>query len=157
MKKIYFSCVVDNDPLFYIQAINLISTLLASGTAKPEEIIIHIIEGGDKEFIDFLKDIVPLQNIFEIKPINEKFPRYCNKLQQLNNGMFVNSELIVLLDTDIAFTENLRDLFISSSVVKGKVVDLPNPPLEILQKLKDTLGIKHEPKIAKTTNFVKLF
>ncbi|WP_022854808.1 hypothetical protein [Thermodesulfobacterium thermophilum] len=42
-KKVCFSFVVDADPIFYIQTLNLIATLLKSKTAKPEEIVVHVV------------------------------------------------------------------------------------------------------------------
>lgn len=43
-KRIIFSCVVDNDPKYFMQSYNLIATLVQTGTATPEEIIIHVTE-----------------------------------------------------------------------------------------------------------------
>lgn len=150
-KKVCFSFVVDADPIFYIQALNLIATLLKSKTAKPEEIVVHVVEGVDKDFVEFVEKLT--LEVHEVKPIDYKLPRYCNKLRQLENESLKTAELVVLLDTDIAFTDDVRDFIESSSqLIRGKVVDLPNPPLEILEKLRQEFSIKKKPNLTNTSH-----
>ena len=74
---------------------------------------------------------------------------YCNKLAQFDHLIDTNADFIALCDTDLAFLDDLRTLCDPSSV-RAKPVDLPNPPLEILEQIRLTLGITSVPRIVPT-------
>lgn len=133
MSEIIFSCVVDNKPKFITQAITWINTILITGTAKKEEIIIHVVNDINKNFLDYLAQL-NIQFV-EVDSFGLGNAVYCNKLQQLDTDKLYESKKIVLCDTDVAFLSNVRDKFLSIKKVGAKVVDRSNPPTELIEIL----------------------
>ena len=72
--------------------------------------------------------------------------RYCNKLAQWDNLRPVDADHFLFLDTDMIclgdFTARLP-----TGAVAGKVVDLPNPPLAILDTLFERAGFQDRPPV----------
>ncbi|MEX2500290.1 MAG: class I SAM-dependent methyltransferase [Wenzhouxiangellaceae bacterium] len=84
--------------------------------------------------------------IHGINPFHQDHP-YCNKLTQLQTPELAEADICVLCDTDIAFSQSV-DSLLSTSSIRAKIVDLPNPPIEIWRALLDASGLPQCP----TTN-----
>ena len=63
--NIKFSCLVDNNPKFIYQSILWINSLIESGSAEYEDLVIHVIKGVDEEYISELSkmgiEVVPVE------------------------------------------------------------------------------------------------
>ena len=76
--------------------------------------------------------------------------RYCNKLARLPDLLRRQADVFVLCDTDLAFLETLSPLF-SSTHIRSKPVDLPNPPIDVLEELRALRKIDQAPRIVETS------
>lgn len=144
---IRFSAVVDLDFKFIHQARNWISTLLLSGTGTHDEIILHLIEGIDPIFVLQLeRNRIKYRTV---KPYGKGAAVYCNKLVQLGSTELESSDFVVLNDTDILYSDNIRHEIESTRTVKAKIVDYANPPLKLLRKALKGVAVKNN-KVVKS-------
>jgi hypothetical protein len=72
--------------------------------------------------------------------------RYCNKLAQWENLRGEGVHHVVFLDTDMICLGDFT-AFLVPSAVGGKVVDLANPPLSLLDHLFDRAGFVDRPPV----------
>lgn len=72
--------------------------------------------------------------------------KYCNKLGQWENLRKIDADQFMFLDTDMICVSPIAELLPSDSVA-GKVVDLPNPDLELLDAVFDQVGFVDRPEI----------
>jgi hypothetical protein len=72
--------------------------------------------------------------------------KYCNKLAQWENLRGVAEEHIVFLDTDMICVAPFAE-FLPSDCVSGKVVDLPNPDLDLLDAVFRQVGFEDRPEM----------
>jgi SAM-dependent methyltransferase len=143
-----FSCVVDDQPLFRAQAANWIATLLASGSARADEIVVHVVAGTDAGF----RRGLDRQGIRwrEVERFGEGDAAYCNKLMQLSSPELRAADCAVLCDTDLAFAGDVRP-WLAADAIRAKVVDLPNPPLAVLRELRAAAGLAADPALVSTS------
>jgi 2-polyprenyl-3-methyl-5-hydroxy-6-metoxy-1,4-benzoquinol methylase len=128
--KIAYSCVVDSHPKFEWQALLWAHSLLRNGNCRADNLKIHCLPGVTKNFRESLNRLNV--EIIEILPF-EGGHVYCNKIQQCFSGAFRGFDKAVLTDTDLFFLSppSVPD----EAVFAGKTVDLPVPPLKILQSI----------------------
>ena len=126
----FISFVVDVNFLHYYQAQLLLHSLTLNTNFSKENIIVQCIEGVHQEFIDYLE-----KEGFKyhyISPFLDK--KYCNKLQQLE--YFISNDLdvesVILMDADMYVLDNAIYELDSEHII-GKVVDAPNPPLDMVK------------------------
>ena len=130
-----------------MQTLNLISTLIASGSARPSEIVVHIAGDRNDGFVAALRKLeVALQRVDRF---GDGDAAYCNKLQQIPALQLRGCDIVVLCDTDVAFAADIRPWLLPDAV-RARVVDLPNPPLENLERLYRRTGITALPKLVPT-------
>ncbi|WP_335976743.1 class I SAM-dependent methyltransferase [Gaetbulibacter jejuensis] len=131
-KRLIFSCVLDYTPLMAVQNYIWLVNLLAVGI-EPKSIYIHIVSELPKDYTSYLESLgVHLIYKAAFDPKN----KYCNKLVQLET--FVKEDdydYVFLMDCDTAVIDISGIGFVDD--VYAKVVDFPNPPLEILQAIFD--------------------
>lgn len=131
-KEIIVSCVVDSKHKYYEQCIGLINSLLLSGTVKGYEIVVHVFEDSAECFVELLKKCGV--NVFKTKRFEATGSVFCNKLIQLKSKLLFDCEKILLMDTDIAVVENIRDTILKMTCA-AKVADTPSPPIKIFREL----------------------
>jgi len=135
MKPFFYSCVVDNNPMFYYQTWNLVHSLIYNGEVKPSHIFVHYTNEVEEFFISTIKKLGV--NIININRFGDG--KYCNKIAQLNTSAFLNAECVFLLDTDMIVLENLQHLY-KPKKIAGKIVDKANPNISVLKNI-GSLGI----------------
>ena len=128
--KIAYSCVVDAHPKFEWQAMLWAHSLLRNGGCGAEALKIHCLPGVTNNFRESFRRL-DIETI-EIQPF-EQGHVYCNKIQQCFSGAFKGFDKIVLADTDLFFLA--PPIVPDEALFAGKTVDLPVPPLKILQSL----------------------
>lgn len=129
-KNLVFSCVLDYSPLMAVQNYIWLINLLAIAV-KPEQIYVHIVSELPSEYKAYL-DSVGVHIVY--KPTFDSRNKYCNKLVQLET--FIESDdydYVFLMDCDTAVVD-LSGIDLTDAVY-AKVVDFPNPPLNILQNI----------------------
>jgi hypothetical protein len=120
-----------------------LTTLEHLAHVPPQDIIVHLIEGGDSRAIAraLASRGIGFRTI-------ERFGdgRYCNKIAQFDNDDLKCFDYVVFSDLDIAFTVGI-DRWIGLGDIAAKPVDLPNPPLEMLNGLYEEAGFATRPDI----------
>jgi hypothetical protein len=122
--KIIYSCVVDRDPKFYRQALNLVMSLRGVGI-EAGHILVNLTPPAEIYRAEFerLGCLVRGTVLFADG-------KYCNKVAQLRNAP-EDADFVICCDTDIMFLRDLApDLEGKQGLVLGKIVDFDNPPID---------------------------
>lgn len=142
MESLVVSCVVDGKPPFYRQCIHWIATLLFSGTVTAEEILVHVVGDLPPAFLELLA-VLGVRTV-KIRSFASDDSPYCNKLMQLKSKALRAYERIVLMDTDMAVVDDLREA-VGGHGLAAKVVDTSSPPLPVLQSVVRQARLAGEP------------
>ncbi len=140
--SIAISCLIDRDPRFHRQLRRFVASLLLTGAGADLRLIIHHIGPRPTTAYD-----LPFQGDIRyqrVAPFGDGPAVYCNKLQQLENLIDLESEHVVLCDADLFFLSTPGHLT-GSGRVQGRVVDRENPGGRPLRQLLDAAGFLHEP------------
>lgn len=142
------SCVVDDDPYFRMQVMTWLHTAMECSGFKPYELLVHLVRRpGDKQnYLENMLSKIGIRTI-PVKPYGMGAAAYCNKLCQLETSDLYTADVVLLCDTDIAFVGDIRGEC-KVGDIRGKIVDLPNPPLEILTALFERSGLPRKPDLA---------
>ena len=77
----YFSCYVDDKPIFKAQAYIWLLTLIDKNNVEPDSIFIHLSKDFDKKYLKQIKTLGV--NIVFVNEFDSGNP-YCNKLTQFD-------------------------------------------------------------------------
>lgn len=129
------SFVVDAVPEHYFKAELLLFSLEKFAKQPKEHILVQCTNYVDETFISFLTRKGYQHCVIE--PYLDK--KYCNKIRQLDNLVGKECDGVFLLDIDMFVLEQL--LIRDKDSFWGKIVDGPNPPIEIFRRIFSTAGI----------------
>ncbi len=125
-----WSCVLDDTPALWKHFLVWIATLLDCAAVSPDAIVVHHVT-------KLRPDILALVTRLGVRtqPIPRFDPRspHSNKISQCATD-FGSAERVVLTDVDLAFLARPPIESILTPVA-GKLVDFPNPPVEVLRDL----------------------
>lgn len=141
MSSTIISCVVDHKPQFRLQAWNWIVSLNAAGALRHVHPVIHYVGAIPIQFATAMNTMGA--TIVEIDPFGSSGSVYCNKLQQLAPLAEHDSDYLILCDADLLFLADPANLVIPGST-RAKIVDMPNPPPELLGALLRDAGFPDE-------------
>ena len=139
---IYYSCVVDAAPLFYWQTWGLVNSLLKLAKVSANQIYVHYTPEVDRAFLSQVETLGV--NLKAIARLGDG--KYCNKIAQLQTKEFTSAKCVVLLDTDMVVLQELSAIY-TTKAIKGKIDDLANPELSILQAIFHRAGFEQHPAI----------
>ncbi len=148
MTGLRFSCVVDNSPLFRMQALNWVWTILGGGLTHPEGIVVYLVQGNDRDFQLILEKLGV--TVRRIERFGTGDAAFCNKLLQLDYTSLQDIDCVVMCDADIAFAGDIRP-WVTTTHVRAKVVDFTNPRLEALERLYAATGLTADPRIVEAS------
>lgn len=148
MTTLRFSCVVDDSPLFRMQAVNWVWSILASGLANPKDIVVYLIEGNVRAFQASLGRLGVTTR--RVGRFGDGDSAYCNKLLQLDCSEQEDFDCLIMCDADVAFAGDIRP-WVSTNAVRAKVVDFPNPQLNLIERLYAVTGLTAVPRLVETT------
>lgn len=136
-KNCLISMVVDNLPEHYFKAELLLLSIDRLGGIPMESVLVQCVDRVDQSFKKFVQDKGCCFR--EISPYLDG--TYCNKLQQLDglSEALTSKDGIFLLDVDMVLIGELD--IPSFDKVFGKIVDAPNPPIEVLERIFFTAGM----------------
>jgi len=139
--KVAWSCVVDDTPQIWSSITPWLATAIELAGIDPARVYVH-------HACDLRPEIAALcaslgVNTIAVAPFDARSP-HCNKIRQCESG-FGDAGRVVLTDVDIAFAGRLP-LEQVKGAVAGKLVDGPNPPIEILERIFDEAGLSR-PKV----------
>jgi hypothetical protein len=123
---VHYSFVVDAPGRYGYQAYLLTRSLIEFGGVSPDQISAYLVAGTDGAVDDALR-----AHSISTRWVEPFGHPYCNRLQQLACLTSIRSDWFVLLDTDM-FAIRPLELPPGDEVVWGKMVDAPNPPVDIL-------------------------
>jgi hypothetical protein len=134
--NVAWSCVVDDTPAIWSSLVPWLATAIDLADIDPSRLYVHHVCPLRPEIAALCRRLSV--NTRAAEPFDRRFP-HTNKIRQLATS-FDDAGHVVLTDVDIAFAsrpplEQIR------APVAGKVVDLPNPPVEILQKVFAVAGL----------------
>lgn len=139
------SFVVDAQPKFRLQSVNLLATLLGTGTVAPGDVFVHLVGDHPAVYRDFLAEI--RVNVVPIRPYGATASPYCNKLVQLRSKALAGADCVALLDADVALAADLSAV-LPGPGVRAKTVDTPSPPLPLLRALLHQAGLPRDAAVA---------
>jgi len=144
---IKFSCVMDTPVRFQHQTLLWSLTLLERGGMRPEDLVVHAVEGTPRKQIDLLRglgiQVDPVRRYSSVHP-------FLNKLRQLESETLRAADHVILSDTDLAFCAPI-DPWIAGDRPRIKIVDIANPPLPIWRTLFKAAGFSAAPRAALTS------
>ena len=138
-----FSCVVDDDPRFHLDALRWFASLTTIAGVDPRDLIVHVVGTDGSDALTYLRSRGVTMRAVEA--FDARSP-HCNKvagaLRLAREGL---GRPVVLCDTDIVVLEDPRTLDIPLGSIGGKVVDTPVPPIEVLHDIFAAAGIAAPP------------
>jgi SAM-dependent methyltransferase len=140
-----FSFVVDEDPMFAYQGWHLAHSIIERLHAAPSSIFVQFTAQVDLRTVDIFKSLGCTTT--RIKRFGDG--KYCNKLAQWNAELRASHfKQFIFLDTDTIFVGNCLDE-LRSDVIGAKIVDLANPPIDILEELMHAAGFGELPSVCR--------
>lgn len=140
-RRVIYSLIVDAAAQFAYQGVHLVRSLIEHACDRPSDI-----------HVQFTPE-VPLDTralfarlgctLHEIQRFGDG--RYCNKLAQLGNLHDLDFTHVVLLDTDMIAVDDIRP-YLKDDALTAKIVDMPNPPVEVLTEIGQRAGISSLPQ-----------
>lgn len=149
MAGIVISCVLDNQPKFLMQCWNWFASLDAVGARQRAEIVIHHTSTVDEDDVMFFKSLGARMERIEPFSVGGGNAAYCNKIRQLESAVLRGADYIILCDTDLLFT-SCPTRYALGDAVRAKIVDLPNPPLAICQRIAERAGFGRDFPLTQT-------
>lgn len=140
--RLKYTFVIDEDSRFILESRIFLRTLLAAGV-PPGDVVAQVTpRSGDAG-----KGIAAA---FGVRALNLPLGpdgAYCNKINQLFTLADEEFDVLVACDTDLAFTRPLDEIA-KVECVRAKRVDQENPPLEVLEQIREFLGFPQRPPLA---------
>lgn len=97
IKKVAYSCVVDNNPKYYSQCYIWINCLIKNLGVDPKDIFVHFVEGSNEQVVQEIKSHGV--NTIDVKRRSLESPPL-NKLRQLETSALLMYDYVVLSDCD---------------------------------------------------------
>lgn len=141
-ERIAISFIVDRDPVFAYQGWHLAHSLMKHFDLSTSEIHVQFTPDVPREVIDEFR--VLGCGIHQLHRFGDG--RFCNKLAQWENLCGSDAEQFIFLDTDMICLENFGS-WLPRQAVAGKVVDLDNPPLDLLDSIFEQVGFENRPPV----------
>jgi len=134
-----FSCVVDGDRRFHLDALRWYATLHRIVGVDPKDMVVCAVDGTDSDVLGFLRSEGVA--VLDVAAFDARSP-HCNKISgALALAARGVDGLAVLTDTDVAFLDDPRRVRLEAGAVGLRVVGSGNPPLEVLQLVFDAAGV----------------
>ncbi|WP_427450047.1 hypothetical protein [Litorimonas sp. WD9-15] len=136
--KPILSCVVDRNPKFLMQAWIWLISAREAGVFNDCEVVVHhvgptpaVLQSAAQRFG---------AKLCEVTPFGEGPARYCNKLQ--SHPPIINSggPGAIMTDVDLFFFGSPVECW-DDDFVQAKIVDHPNPPVELLSQLAEIFSL----------------
>jgi 2-polyprenyl-3-methyl-5-hydroxy-6-metoxy-1,4-benzoquinol methylase len=137
-----FSFVLDDHPRFAYEAWHLARSLVMHCGGNPSAIHVQCTPEVKQHERDLFRDLGC--RVHQIERFGDG--RHCNKISQLQNLTDIDFDQVVLLDTDMIAIADVRP-YLSRTAIRGKIVDMPNPPLATLREIADAAGLANLPPI----------
>jgi hypothetical protein len=135
-----YCCAVDSDPRFHLDALRWFATLTEVAEVPARQLVVHAVRDARSDVLEYLRGRGVSVRVIE--QFDER-SRHCNKISgalALAGSGACNS-YVVLTDTDVAIAKDPLLVGADSQAVRGKIVDGPNPPLDVLRSVFESAGL----------------
>jgi SAM-dependent methyltransferase len=136
----FFSCVIDSDARFHLDALRWFATLTRAAEVPAQNLRVHAVGSSTSDVLEYLRS--QRVEVRTVEPFDAQSPT-CNKISAamaLASGA-VPGRLYVLTDSDIAIAEDPAAAHRESGLA-AKIVDAPNPPLAVLREVFAVAGLQ---------------
>lgn len=138
------SFIVDQDPIFAFTGWHLAHSLVMRGGLGWSDIHVQFTPEVDEQIVGLFR---------RAGCVTHRLTRfgdgkYCNKLAQWENLRDVEAEHIVFMDTDMICIAPFAE-FLPAEAVAGKIVDLANPSLVLLDAVFAQAGVGDRPPLVR--------
>jgi hypothetical protein len=135
-----YSCVVDADPRFHLEALRWYATLNRVVGVDPAHLVVHGVGGSETEVLDYLRGRGV--KVVDVEAFDARSP-HCNKISgAVSLARHGVDGVAVLTDTDMALVEDARLVALGDNDVGFRPVGSGNPPLHVLEKLFRAAGVE---------------
>ncbi len=141
-----YSCLMAAGPTYAQQTLTLVWTLLDLAHVPADRIVVHALEDADAAVLRQIETLGVRTR--RCAPFDAAHP-HCNKLRQLEDPALLAAPVIVLCDTDLAFAHPI-DTTVPRGV-RAKIVDLPNPPIDVWRAVFAAAGLPFPAVLARTS------
>ena len=140
-----FTCVVDEDPRFHLDALRWYASLTEIAAVDPRDLVVNVVGTEHSDVLDYLR--AAGVTVWSIDPFDPRSP-HCNKIAgALRLAQDSEPGVAVLCDTDIVVLDDPRCMELPVDAVGGKVVDAPVPPLNVLLEVFRASGVPAPPSV----------
>jgi uncharacterized membrane protein YgdD (TMEM256/DUF423 family) len=140
--RLRYSFVIDEHSRFILESRIFLRTILAAGV-PPSDIVAQVTarsgEVGKRIAGEFGVRALDL-------PLGPD-GAFCNKINQLFTLAGEDFDVLVACDTDVAITKPLDEVA-TAQFVRARRVDQENPPLAVLERIREFLGFPQQPALA---------
>lgn len=135
--QIRFSCVVDADPTFALEALRWHRSLVELANVSPDDILVHHTPSVSSDSLAAFA--AAGVNTAPLEPVSTERP-HLNKVAQCDSAFLREADLAVFCDCDTVFVADPRPYLVAGRAAAA-VVDRPFPPIEIWDRLLPAAGL----------------
>ncbi len=139
--RLRYSFVIDEHSRFILESRIFLRTILAAGV-RPTDVVAQVTarsgEVGKRIASQFGVRALDL-------PLGPD-GAYCNKINQLFTLAGEDFDVLVACDTDLAIMRPLDEVA-TTEFVRARRVDQENPPLAVLERIREFLGVPQQPPL----------
>lgn len=135
-----FSCVVDADARFHLEALRWFAALTTVAGVDPADLIVHAIGDQHTDALEYLRSRGVA--VRAVGAFDERSP-HCNKIAGALSLVEAGADgrVAVLTDADVVVCRDPRALRLPKSAVASKIVDRPHPSLEVIREVFRAAGV----------------
>lgn len=140
--RLRYSFVIDEDSRFVLEGQIFLRTILGAGV-QPQDVVAQVTARSG----DIGKNLAARFGVQALDLPLGPDRAYCNKINQLFTLAGEDFDVLVVCDTDLAITRPL-DPIARMDRVRARRVDQENPPLAVLEQIREFLGFAQQPPLA---------
>jgi uncharacterized membrane protein YgdD (TMEM256/DUF423 family) len=140
--RLRYSFVIDEHSRFILESRIFLRAILAAGV-RPTDIVAQVTARSGEAG----KSIASQYGVRALDLPLGPDGAYCNKINQLFTLAGEDFDVLVACDTDVAITRPLDDVA-TAEFVRARRVDQENPPLAVLERIREFLGFPQQPPLA---------
>lgn len=140
--RIRYSFVIDEDPRFIVESQVFLRSILGAGV-QPRDIVAQVTARSG----DVGKSLAAGFGVRAVDLPLGPDGAYSNKINQLFTLDDDDFDVLVACDTDLAITRPLNEVA-KIDCVRARRVDQENPPLPVLEQIREFLGFPQQPPLA---------
>jgi SAM-dependent methyltransferase len=140
------SCAVDDDPGRHLDVLRWFASLTRIAGVSPSHLVVWAVDGHSSDVLEYLA--ANEVTVREVSAFDARFPS-CNSISgALGLSKFGVDGMAVLTKTDVAILEDPRALPVPPHQVGARLVQLPIPPVAVLEGVFHSAGVEVPPEVA---------